>query len=249
MNERLRAARDRVSKLERAKRRLDELRERSRQLETRVGNLAMRLARERKDVERLEELSVQSIWHSVCGNKPETLAREKLQAVEAQAKHDEAVALLGETRQQFQAMQADADALADAPAELARWLAETEAELKVSGTPAGERLQEIALRAAESRDVLLELEEARSAAQCAIVALARVEGHLGSARNWGGLDMLGGGFITTAIKHDRIRSARAALATAQAHVRNLGRELEDVGRIGGFLLSTMSDGITAEIMP
>src|SRR4249919_3791649 len=103
MNERLQEARELVRQFERAKRRVRELTAETERLTQRVRDFAAGLAGEQRDVDRLNELSLQSIWHSLCGDKPEALADETRELLQARARHDEAVALLKETELQLRA--------------------------------------------------------------------------------------------------------------------------------------------------
>lgn len=50
---------------------------------------------------------------------------------------------------------------------------------------------------------------------------------LGSARNWGIIDILGGGLITDLIKHSKLDGVRQHLHQARPLLEELGRELKD----------------------
>src|SRR5690606_14589439 len=76
-----------------------------------------------------------------------------------------------------------------------------------------------------------ELREAVSAGRAVMGALDRARDRLQSARNWGAYDMLGGGVISTAVKHSRIDEARSAIHSAQNSLRRFQNELEDVQRV------------------
>ena len=52
-------------------------------------------------------------------------------------------------------------------------------------------------------------------------ALAKLD----SAGNWGLLDIFGGGFLSTMLKHNRIDEARALLRQAQEKMRRLSEEI------------------------
>ena len=56
-----------------------------------------------------------------------------------------------------------------------------------------------------------------------------VESSLQSAKNWGTFDMLGGGIISTAIKHSRINDAKESIHQVQHQLRVFQRELADIG--------------------
>jgi len=76
-----------------------------------------------------------------------------------------------------------------------------------------------------------EIVEAIEAAKDALSSLERVETQLGSARNWGIWDMLGGGFISSMVKHSRLDAAQQEMEYAKSALRRLQRELMDVDNI------------------
>ena len=57
---------------------------------------------------------------------------------------------------------------------------------------------------------------------------SRLENNLGSAQGWGIVDILGGGLITTAVKHSHIGDARNNIDQAQQLLRKFQRELADI---------------------
>lgn len=73
-----------------------------------------------------------------------------------------------------------------------------------------------------------EVREAISAADRVLMNLRQAETALGSAGSWGIWDMLGGGLITTWIKHSRIDDAREAMEAAKRSLRSLRKELLDI---------------------
>jgi len=75
--------------------------------------------------------------------------------------------------------------------------------------------------------------------------MANKKKSLGSAQGWGAVDLLGGGLLTTTIKHSRISDAKNEIDQAQLLLRKFQRELADVKdkndtiEIGG--LATFAD--------
>ena len=59
-------------------------------------------------------------------------------------------------------------------------------------------------------------------------ALKAAKENLNSAKNWGLVDMFGGGFFTTMLKHSRIDQAKRNMEQAKYDLRNFSRELNDV---------------------
>ena len=74
-----------------------------------------------------------------------------------------------------------------------------------------------------------------------INCLNDAERQLSSARNWGFLDVLGGGFIVDLIKHSKLRNARNVMENVNGIMQELKLSLEGINvpadyrmKIGGF---------------
>lgn len=76
-----------------------------------------------------------------------------------------------------------------------------------------------------------EVNEALSACDNALYYLNNAQRYLGSAGNWGIMDLLGGGFISTLAKHSKLEDAKREMENAKYAVQSLKKELQDVGRI------------------
>ena len=87
-----------------------------------------------------------------------------------------------------------------------------------------------------------EIREAISAGEAAVRALKDAREALNSAGNWGIWDMIGGGFISSMVKHSKLKDAENSLEEARGKLSIFRRELEDVSsapefhlNVGGFL--------------
>ncbi|MCR5760754.1 MAG: hypothetical protein K6F82_01955 [Sphaerochaetaceae bacterium] len=100
--------------------------------------------------------------------------------------------------------------------------------------------------------------EAREAGERALLSLREARNALGSAGNWGLLDLFvsnGGGFLSTIMKHSKLNSAKSALERARYDLDVFNRELKDVSMdIQGIEMSDFltffdfMDSFIAEIM-
>lgn len=104
---------------------------------------------------------------------------------------------------------------------------------------------------------LREIEEAIRAGEQAYDNLKSAKDCLSSAKNWGIWDMLGGGFISSMIKHGKINAASGYVEQAKASLKKFQKELNDVQsseefriEIGNFLTFAdfFFDGIIADWM-
>lgn len=102
-----------------------------------------------------------------------------------------------------------------------------------------------------------EIREAMEAGERALLSLRMAQKALGSARNWGILDLFGGGFITDLIKHSKMDKAASFIEDARYDLRMFERELNDVQismnlreEFGGFLsfADFFFDGLVADYM-
>lgn len=87
-----------------------------------------------------------------------------------------------------------------------------------------------------------EINEAIEAGQRALMSLRQAENKLSSARNWGLVDLFGGGFLTDMMKYSKINDASRYVEQAKWDLQKFQRELKDVNlptevkiEIGGFL--------------
>ena len=77
-------------------------------------------------------------------------------------------------------------------------------------------------------DRVKEIDEAIAAGHEALTALRDAADSLDSAKRWGVVDVLGGGLLTSVVKHSRLGDANRALAKARAAIRRFTQELADV---------------------
>lgn len=81
--------------------------------------------------------------------------------------------------------------------------------------------------------------EAIQAGERALVSLREAQNQLNSAKNWGVVDLLGGGLITNIVKHSKMGNASQCLEQAKRDLQGFSRELEDVNISQMLNLNTM----------
>ncbi len=89
-----------------------------------------------------------------------------------------------------------------------------------------------------------EVDEAIRAGERALDSLREAKAKLNSARNWGIYDILGGGMISSMVKHSKMSSANEWVEQANHDLKRFAKELRDVDEAGlyvqaGTLASTM----------
>ncbi|MEF3303787.1 hypothetical protein [Paenibacillus sp. GYB003] len=255
MNRKLEQANESRQQKLKWERRLRETETRIRELQRTIPGLELRLEREQRDVEQLMKLSLVNLFHTILRSKDEQLELERQQALHAALKLQEAKEQLAELeREHAEAGAALADVrLADD--EYAALLREKEAMLQAHSPETARLLDGLERDAADSAAKLSELREAVSAGGAALSLLRRAEASMGKAEGWGTWDMIGGGTISTYVKHGHIDDARQTVQQAQRKLRLFEKELADLGRhsalridIGGGLefADYFFDGLIAD---
>ena len=89
-----------------------------------------------------------------------------------------------------------------------------------------------------------EVDEAIRAGERALDSLREAKAKLDSARNWGIYDILGGGMISSMVKHSKMSSANEWVEQANRDLKRFAKELRDVDEDGlyvqaGSLASTL----------
>ncbi|OUM98314.1 MAG: hypothetical protein BAA02_00250 [Paenibacillaceae bacterium ZCTH02-B3] len=203
---------------------------------------AERLRKEQKDVDRLKSMSLGALFYSLIGRKAEKLSREEAELLQVKLRYDEAAETVNDLEAELAELTRELALLRSIDAEITQALEEKRKLIQETDPVLAAELQSLTDREAEEQANLKELREAVSAGRAVMGALDRARDRLQSARNWGAYDMLGGGVISTAVKHSRIDEARSAIHSAQNSLRRFQNELEDVQRdvnvrieIGGLL--------------
>ena len=77
-------------------------------------------------------------------------------------------------------------------------------------------------------DMKRETQEAIDAGERALASLKAAQDELSSAKNWGIFDMLGGGFVSTLVKHNKMDNAKNYMEQAKYDLSAFSKELQDV---------------------
>ncbi|SDY91306.1 hypothetical protein SAMN05421736_104170 [Evansella caseinilytica] len=219
----------------RAERQLQEANDKARRL-------SLQLNKEKKDVERLESFSLSNLFYTVTGRKLEKLDKEKQEAAAAHLKYREAKATTKDLEAEVKEYAQLLASVRGCEEEYASILKEKERLIYSEDSYWSQELYELTEREAEVELTLKEYDEAIRAGEAARDGLYHAQESLNSAKSWSTFDMIGGGMISTAIKHSRIDDAKASIHDVQQELRHFQEELLDIKEqfqadieIGGFL--------------
>jgi hypothetical protein len=186
------------------------------------------LRKETRDVERLEGLSLTGLFYEVLGSKHEQIKKERKEQLAANLKHGQCTHAVAALEQDFSELTRRLADLKGLDERYESVLRDKEKVLLESKSADARQLVELAEKIGSLNSSQKELHEAIQAGESVRESLQRVIDSLSSAAGWGTWDLLGGGFISTAIKHSRIDDARSHVHEAQMRLKRFERELADV---------------------
>jgi len=195
----------------------------------REHELERSLRKEGADVRKLEGLSLTALFHIFLGNKETRLQKERQEFILAKLRYDECREAIAALNREILEWSGKIGAFGDLDSQYRHLLALKENFIAQAGNDSTRKLIRLSEELADARSDVKELKEAFIAGDTVVKALQEVAQSLGTARGWGTLDLLGGGFVTTALKHSGIDSARAGVHRVQQLLRRFDRELADVG--------------------
>ncbi|MCD8500477.1 MAG: hypothetical protein LRY71_00805 [Bacillaceae bacterium] len=198
------------------------------QEQTKRQNLEKQLRKEQKDVKKLESVSLTNVFYTILGKKLEKLDKEQQEALAAQLKYEEAVATIAEVDAELSELTKKLHVVSNADSDYKQLLLEKERLIHDSNSIWCDELYEITDQKAEISATLKEYEEAIDAGNKAKAALSKAFSSLESAKGWSTWDMVGGGMISTAIKHSHLDDSKKHIHKAQTELRHFQEELSDV---------------------
>ncbi|ADU31092.1 hypothetical protein [Evansella cellulosilytica] len=186
------------------------------------------LQKEQADVERLESFSITNLLYSLSGKKLEKVEKEKQHVVAAQFKYEEAVRTVEDLEKEIVEYEKLIEPLQNSEKLYREIICEKERLIKDTSTVWSDELFALVDEETELQSMLKEYEEAISAGRIVEEGLLEVIDSLNKAKGWSTFDMLGGGMITTAVKHSHINSAKDDMHRVQSQLRHFQDELLDI---------------------
>ena len=188
----------------------EELRAQRKQLEEKMLELSVEHNREVQDVQDLKGLTMTSILSSLSGTKQKNLEKEQREAEEAALQLEEAQKVLEQVEKELQSVNQEVRRLRGSKEKYETALKEKAAQMEAAGVQTGfsdleEKLGNLETESIEVADVL----QLGNALRWQLHHIMEI---LQPARNWGRMDLIGGGSISSALKRERMEETRKALA-------------------------------------
>ncbi|WP_113926615.1 hypothetical protein [Bacillus sp. P14.5] len=225
--------------------RQNSLQEEIKEARTKLTHLKGELQKENQDVEKLEGWTITGLLLTMTGKKEDRLQKEKEEAVKVKLQVDEWELTLQELLQEEREVSSKLTELGSPHTRYELLLETKEKMIHDSSSPLSQLLFNLAEQSAEYKAQLKEVKEAEDAAALALLKLDSASDSLESAGNWGMVDMVGGGLISSAAKRSRMDEAQRSLHEAQRYLKKLEKELADLNmestqtlQVSGFLNMT-----------
>ncbi|GED69621.1 hypothetical protein BRE01_33230 [Brevibacillus reuszeri] len=206
------------------------LREQHEQEVIKLQTLHKKLQSEQQDVDKLMGMSFGAFFYSLIGKKDEKLSKEKEELLQAKIKYEAVLATVKDLEEEMATTKEQLSRMSDVESEYADLLLQKERLIQAKRPDLVRVLREYSEQQSQLEASQKELDEALEAGRATIQHLDKAIDKLKSASSWGAWDMLGGGAVSTYIKHSRINEARDAVHEAQKSLRRFERELYDVQR-------------------
>lgn len=193
-----------------------------------ADELSKQLEKEEKDVQKLKGISLTNLYYTFIGRKLERLDKEEQEALKAKLKYDEAVETMEDVEKELKEIEALWNSVRRADNEYKEVLKEKERLIHDHNSIWSEELYQLSDREAGLTADHKEYQEAITAGKSAVSALQEAVNSLDKAKGWATWDMIGGGMISTAIKHSHLDDAKRHVHFAQNRLRNFESELADI---------------------
>lgn len=222
------SAKEKLQRKQKLKNLIDQTKEALEKQKDKRSELAELFEDEQRDVKKLEETSLKSLFYTMLGSKEEQLQTEKQELLLAKLKLDECGKAVKDLDCELATLQEEMKSLNRAEEDYQTALECKEEYLLGLKDGNAERIHQLMDRIAESKMEQKELQEAIEAGEAVESGLQNVIDSLQSAEGWGTWDILGGGIISGAMKHERIDEAKEYVSEVSGALSRFQRELSDV---------------------
>lgn len=227
-DDRLSALQSLIDAMPHAKTVLDELQKQRQALEKKVLDLHYVQMSEKEDVDRLETVSLRSVILAILGKKEERLDQERAELAAAILKRDLAQKELDALDQLIAEKQQIFNRCANAEAEYEQVLREKAEHISVLGGYEAEQLDALRRRISSIEVQIIELSEALTEGKKAESIAQSALDSLGSAGNWGTLDLFCDSMLFDLAKYGAMDEAKDRISRLQMQLRRFRAELADV---------------------
>ena len=199
-----------------------------------VAEFMTQWAKEERDVEKLEKLTLSSVLAALRGNKEDEIDREKREAYAARLRLQEAERQRDEIRYEIRLRQERIKASETCEQRYEALLREKAEIVRKTDPALAERLSALEQKELGMVSRKKELEEALSAGRQTLEHIQAALDDLDNAEGWSAWDIMGGGLIADAMKYSSMDDAQKKMEWVQSDLRRYQAELADVAQTAAF---------------
>lgn len=224
-NKELIEVKHKLQRIHSAQQYIEELEQQMEENEDKITVAEAILRKEKRDVEKLKRVSLASVLSWIKKDQEERLYKEEDEAYRA-------ALLVKQLQEEGISLQREYDqclSLIAQEEEVKKQLT----QLQIQFAPSNEKTELKQLYQELEGAQLLEKEliEAIGAGYDAIHRLDAIEDSLSSAQGWGVYDLMGGGVVSSIVKHSHIEQAQEQIGDAQYDLRRFQKEVKDVQKM------------------
>ncbi|MTI57663.1 hypothetical protein [Geosporobacter ferrireducens] len=227
LNDELIEVKKKMLERDRMKRLLEKSLEELSELKKRRELLYESLEKEKKDLDRIEGLSLTNLIHCLLGDKKKCVEKERQEFLLQKLKYDEVDHAIANLNVYIFELENHIHSMGHLDMDYKK-IINRKLELLKEDNNFAVKLIEISEEKSQLENFNRELEEAEAAGAEVVRLLYSVEESLQAAKGWGTWDLLGGGLIVTMAKHSKIDDAKAQMNAVQSMLRKFQRELMDI---------------------
>lgn len=194
-----------------------------------LEKLKTQLKKEYDDVQRIENGGLTALFFGLLGSKEKKLDKERQEYLAAKLRYDNCKKQIEDLEAEVQKLKKEFLASGHPDVEYKKLFEEKKLNLRAAGDDQLRKYEELLGYCFSQKK---EVNEAIYAGERALQGLGYAIKAQKTARGWGTVDMLGGGLITTAIKHGNIDDAQQMIHSSQIWLRRFRRELADIQNTG-----------------
>lgn len=215
------------------------------QLEIEKNNLKIReaefkriLEKENKDVERIENKGIASMFYSVLGSLDSKIEIERKEALAASLKYEQVLKDLDDVKEKISEYSSERFSYKDSQRNYETYFNQKKEELVKEAGDLAHNIISLTEKINDSQINIKEIREAISVGEKALNSLDSVMASLDKAEGWGRFDLIGGGAITDLVKHQHLDNAKDGIVNVQRLLRNFKTELADINIDSKIMIET-----------
>ena len=186
------------------------------------------LEKEEKDVIKLENSGISSLFLSLLGKREDKLDKEREEYLTAKMKYEECLESIRELEAEIQYANIELKKYHTANEDYLKAIKQKRQIILKEDSIESKHLKERLEIINELKLDIKEIKEAIDAGEKANTSLQKMKDHLNTAKGWGMWDMMGGGLISNIAKHSAIEKANQIAHSAQSNLKSFQKELSDV---------------------